>query len=81
MAGASPLQPERLGQLAELPGQALQHLGSQPVVGVATRRLRFDDAGLTQHPQMVRDVGLASAGDLDEMTGTELFGRQGSDHG
>ena len=28
---------------------------------------------------MVRDVGLASAGDLDEMAGAELLGRQSLD--
>jgi hypothetical protein len=43
------------------------------LIGVATRRLCFDDAGLPQHPQMVRDVGLPGAGDLDEMTGAELL--------
>lgn len=67
------------GELDELAGQTLEHLGPQPVVGEPSRRLRLDDTGFSQHPQMVRDVGLASAGDLDEMAGAELLGRQSLD--
>ena len=67
------------GELNELAGQTLEHLGPQPVVGEPSRPLRLDDTGFSQHPQMVRDVGMASAGDLDEMAGAELLGRQSLD--
>ena len=57
-------------------GEDGERLVTQPVVGVAADRFGRDEARFAQHQQVVGDVGLPRAGELDEVAGAQLLARQ-----
>jgi len=74
--------PGTRGEVDQLRGQPVDRGGFQAVVGEAAVWLTRDQTGLPQHAQVVADVGLAGAGQLDEVACAQLLdGEQLDDPG